>query len=176
MHAFKASFLANTLLTPSFCPNELSLLEDYPALQAFSLGAPVLLSALIIPVSTPPYSTAKKRTSWGESKGEGEGAERENKKLFFPSPPLSPSITLTPTRRAAISTLPSLTNKNKPLFWEKHAQKPKLASMHFVRGCPLGARELVPGYRQKMVLCSLFEYPICDCVHGYSISPCQTPF
>ena len=86
MHAFKASISANTLLTPSFCPNESSLLEDYPALQAFSLGAPVLLSALIIPVSTPPYSTAKKRTSWGESKGEGEGAERENKKTFPPLP------------------------------------------------------------------------------------------
>ena len=27
-----------------------------------------------------------------------------------------------------------------------------------------------------MVLLSHFEYPICDCVHRYSISPCQTPF
>ena len=28
----------------------------------------------------------------------------------------------------------------------------------------LGAREPVPGYRHKMVLCSHFEYPICVCV------------
>ena len=27
-----------------------------------------------------------------------------------------------------------------------------------------------------MVLCSHFEYPICDSVHSYFISPCQTPF
>ena len=112
-----------------------------------SLGARVLLSALIILVSTPPYSTAKKRTSWGESKGDvGEGGggwvgREKTKKLFLPFPPLSPSITLTPTPRVAISTLPSLTNKDNPLFWEKHAQKPRLASVHFVRGCP----QLMPG-------------------------------
>ena len=40
----------------------------------------------------------------------------------------------------------------------------------------LGAREPVPGYRYQMVLCSHFEYQICDCVHSYSILPCQTPF
>ena len=40
----------------------------------------------------------------------------------------------------------------------------------------LGTREPVPGYRHKMALCSQFEYPIWDCVHSYSISPCQTPF
>ena len=40
----------------------------------------------------------------------------------------------------------------------------------------LGTREPVPWYRYKMVLCSQFEYPIWDCVHSYSISPCQTPF
>ena len=27
-----------------------------------------------------------------------------------------------------------------------------------------------------MLLCSHFEYPICDCVHSYFIPPCQTPF
>ena len=37
----------------------------------------------------------------------------------------------------------------------------------------LGTREPVPGYRHKMVLCSQFEYPIWDCVHSYSISPCH---
>ena len=63
-------------------------------------------------------------------------AWEKTKKLFLPSPPLSPSITLTPTPQVAVSTLPSLTNKNNPLFWVKHAQKPKLASTHsFVRGC-----------------------------------------
>ena len=36
----------------------------------------------------------------------GRGRREKTKKLFLPSPPLSPSITLTPTRRAAISTLP----------------------------------------------------------------------
>ena len=71
-----------------------------------------------------------------EMGGRGGGGRREKtKKIFLPSPPLSPYITLAPTSRVAISTLPSLTNKNKPLFWEKRAQKPKLASMHFVRGC-----------------------------------------
>ena len=50
----------------------------------------------------------------------------------------------------------------------------------FVPGSPhlvtLGARELVPGFLHKMVLCLHFEYPICDCVHSYSILPHQTPF
>ena len=32
----------------------------------------------------------------------------------------------------------------------------------------------MPGYWHKMVLCSHIEYPICDCVHSYSISPRQT--
>ena len=37
------------------------------------------------------------------------------------------------------------------------------------RGCPnvVPGREPRYGYR---------EYPICNCVHSYSISPCQTPF
>ena len=37
------------------------------------------------------------------------------------------------------------------------------------RGCPnlVPGREPLHGYR---------EYPICNCVHSYSISPCQTPF
>ena len=37
------------------------------------------------------------------------------------------------------------------------------------RGCPnlVRGREPLHGYR---------EYPICNCVHSYSISPCQTPF
>ena len=37
------------------------------------------------------------------------------------------------------------------------------------RGCPnlVPEREPRHGYR---------EYPICNCVHSYSISPCQTPF
>ena len=39
----------------------------------------------------------------------------------------------------------------------------------------LGDRKPVPGYWHKMVSCSHFEYPICDCVHSYSISPCQMP-
>ena len=33
----------------------------------------------------------------------------------------------------------------------------------------------MPGYRHKIVLCSNFEYQICNCVHSYPISPCQTP-
>ena len=40
----------------------------------------------------------------------------------------------------------------------------------------LGAREAVSEYRHKMVLCSHLEYPPCDRVHSYSISPCQRPF
>ena len=40
----------------------------------------------------------------------------------------------------------------------------------------LGSQDQMTGYRDKMVLLSHFEYPICDCVHHYSISPCQTPF
>ena len=32
----------------------------------------------------------------------------------------------------------------------------------------LGAREPVPGYRQKMALCSHLGYHICKCVHSYS--------
>ena len=39
-----------------------------------------------------------------------------------------------------------------------------------------GAREPVPGYWHKMVLYSPVEYPICDCLYTYSISPRQTPF
>ena len=37
------------------------------------------------------------------------------------------------------------------------------------RGCPnlVPGREPLHGYR---------EYPICNCVHSYSISPCQPPF
>lgn len=30
--------------------------------------------------------------------------------------------------------------------------------------------------RDKMVLCSYFEYPICNSGNNYSISPCQTSF
>ena len=33
----------------------------------------------------------------------------------------------------------------------------------------LGAQELVPEFLRKMALCSHFEYPICDCVHSYSM-------
>ena len=40
-----------------------------------------------------------------------------------------------------------------------------------IRDCP----HLVPGYQHKMLLCSHFEYPIYDCVHSYSILPCQMP-
>lgn len=32
----------------------------------------------------------------------------------------------------------------------------------------LGAREPVPGYRQKMALCSHLGYQICKCVDSYS--------
>ena len=40
-----------------------------------------------------------------------------------------------------------------------------------IRDCP----HLVLGYRHKMLLCSHFGYPIYDCVHSYSILPCQMP-
>ena len=40
-----------------------------------------------------------------------------------------------------------------------------------IRDCP----HLVLGYRHKMLLCSHFEYLIYDCVHSYSILPCQMP-
>ena len=40
-----------------------------------------------------------------------------------------------------------------------------------IRDCP----HLVLGYRHKMVLCSHFGYLIYDCVHSYSILPCQMP-
>ena len=36
--------------------------------------------------------------------------------------------------------------------------------------------EPVPGYQHKMVLSSHLEYPICNCVHSYSISPIRTLF
>ena len=36
-----------------------------------------------------------------------------------------------------------------------------------------GCQNLVPG---RKPLHGYSEYPICDCVHSYSISPCQTPF
>ena len=39
----------------------------------------------------------------------------------------------------------------------------------------LGTRKPVPGYRHKMVLCSRFEYPICDCVHNYRIYSINRP-
>ena len=89
-------------------------------------------------VSDTAIFNCKKRASRGESKGEGEERRREKKKTFSPLPmhPLSPSFTPTPTPGAVISTLSCLTNKIKPLFGGKHAQKPKLASMHFLRACP----------------------------------------
>ena len=40
-----------------------------------------------------------------------------------------------------------------------------------IRDCP----HLVLGYRHKRVLCSHFGYLIYDCVHSYSILPCQMP-
>ena len=40
----------------------------------------------------------------------------------------------------------------------------------------LGTRESVPWQRNIIVLCSHLECPICDCVHCYSISACQTSF
>ena len=39
----------------------------------------------------------------------------------------------------------------------------------------LSARDPVPGYRHKIMLCSHLENPICIYVHSYLISPCQTP-
>ena len=38
------------------------------------------------------------------------------------------------------------------------------------------SRDPLHGYQPKMVLRSRRKYPICNCVHSYSISPCQTPF
>ena len=41
----------------------------------------------------------------------------------------------------------------------------------------LDAWALVPGYQHKMALCSHLEYPpICNRVHSYSLSPCETLF
>ena len=51
----------------------------------------------------------------------------------------------------------------------------KFFTIHYILGLSrLCAQEPVPGYQHKMVLCSHFEYPIYDGIHGYSISPCQT--
>ena len=51
----------------------------------------------------------------------------------------------------------------------------QLLSQFFGELSTLGVQECVAGYRHKMVLCSHLEYSICNCVHSYSISPCQTP-
>ena len=32
---------------------------------------------------------------------------------------------------------------------------------------------IVPGFQYKKALCSHHEYPICNCAHSYSLSPCQ---
>ena len=172
-------FLANTFFTPFFCPNVLSLSKDYPALQAFSLGTRVFCLECTIPVSTPPYSTAKKADKLGRIKGiGGGGGEREENNFFSPPRPLSSSFTLTPTPGAAISTLSCLTNKNKPLFLGKHAQKPKLASMHFLRGCPhlmLGNQCLGISTKWCCVHTMNTRY-VTVYIRSYSISPCQTPF
>ena len=52
----------------------------------------------------------------------------------------------------------------------------QLLSQFFEELSTLGVRERVAGYRHKMVLCPHLEYLICNHVHSYSISPCQTPF
>ena len=39
---------------------------------------------------------------------------------------------------------------------------------------PLGIHCMVTGPKWRSV--HAFKYPICNCVHSYSISPCQTPF
>ena len=51
-------------------------------------------------------------------------------------------------------------------------------SLSFRRGFPhCPPRELLSSYRPKMVSRSLHrKYPICNCVHSYPFSPCQTPF
>ena len=52
----------------------------------------------------------------------------------------------------------------------------QLLSQFFGELSTLGVQECVAEYRHKMVLCSHLEYLICNHVHSYSISPCQTPF
>ena len=49
---------------------------------------------------------------------------------------------------------------------------------HSHKGCmsTLGTRQPVPEFRQKMVLCSHLEYPICVCVYSYFILPCRCHF
>ena len=49
-----------------------------------------------------------------------------------------------------------------------------LSGLHSSGVSTLGARK--PLYQNKMVLCSHLEYPICDCVNSYCITPCLTPF
>ena len=72
--------------------------------------------------------------------------------------------------------------RKKDIFWNhtfslvlNYILNVKFFTIHYILGLSrLCAQEPVPGYQHKMVLCSHFEYPICDCIYSYSISPCQT--
>ena len=73
-----------------------------------------------------------------------------------------------------IFPLPGWNRKKPPKFTdlrERWRLKGFPSRFHPLQGwglSPLGSLQPVPGQRHKMVLCSQFEYPICNCVHNYS--------
>ena len=78
------------------------------------------------------------------------------------------------TRISSPSTDTSKPSKDSYRSFKSHR---RVSSVKITKGLStLGDRVPVPGCWHKMVLCSHFEFPIYDCLHSYSMSPCQALF